>query len=139
LFEFCISIADTRLFAGRRWCNPADPNDRAKLDAAYDDLIRSFPPFDAACSRERFLQTLSDMSALPCLQRRDEGREPRRTLAEPMPPSQLLALPGGDGHEAIGEEGEPPPAPPPAPPSPRQKCRRFTQVCVLARARVRAR
>ena len=98
-------IDDCRLFSGRRWSNPADPDDRARLDAAYADLVSTFPPFAAACSREHFLQTLADASAFG-LRRRSGGKEPRRTLAdsERAPPPLLLLEPFLGRRAAVSPE-----------------------------------
>ena len=98
-------IDDCRLFSGRRWSNPADPDDRAKLDAAYADLVSTFPPFAAACSREHFLQTLADASVFG-MGRRSGGKEPRRTLAdsERAPPPLLLLEPFLGRRAAVSPE-----------------------------------
>jgi hypothetical protein len=60
---FARRTAGTWLFAGRRWLNPDDPDDRSALLVNYDNLCLLFPAFAAACPVERFLETLTDVSA----------------------------------------------------------------------------
>ena len=55
-------MGGTWLVAGRRWLDPADPNDRAALDVSYTNLRLLFPTFIAACPIQRFFKALSDVS-----------------------------------------------------------------------------
>ena len=85
------SAAGNRVFAGRRWLDPADAADRAHLATGYDRLAEAFPDFPAACPRDRFLQALADASASSPRRL----KRPRRSLAERAPPTQLLVPLGG--------------------------------------------
>ena len=83
----CCSIFGDRLFTGRRWLQPTHPSDRALLDAAYDHLCGHFSVF-AACPRDRFLQTLADVTAAWSIRFTDRGA--RQSLADHAPAPTLL-------------------------------------------------
>ena len=83
----CCSIFGDRLFTGRRWLQPTHAPDRALLDAGYDDLCARFSVF-AACPRDRFLQTLADVTAAWSIRFTDRGA--RQSLADHAPAPTLL-------------------------------------------------
>ena len=83
----CCSIFGDRLFTGRRWLQPTHAPDRALLDAGYDDLCGRFSAF-AACPRDRFLQTLADVTAAWSIKFTDRGA--RQSLADHAPAPTLL-------------------------------------------------
>ena len=53
-------MAGEWLFCDRRWLNPADPVDRARLESGYVALCADFPEF-AACPRRAFLTRLAEV------------------------------------------------------------------------------
>ena len=83
----CCSIFGDRLFTGRRWLQPTHAPDRALLDAGYDDLCAHFSAF-AVCPRDRFLQTLADVTAAWSIKFTDRGA--RQSLADHAPAPTLL-------------------------------------------------
>jgi hypothetical protein len=56
------SSAGNWIFGNRRWLNPANPYDRARLDAGYDALCAAFPAF-AACPRAHFLACIAGVAS----------------------------------------------------------------------------
>jgi hypothetical protein len=56
------SSAGNWIFSNRRWLNPANPYDRARLDASYDALCAAFPAF-AACPRAHFLACIAGVAS----------------------------------------------------------------------------
>ena len=69
---FPYSDAGSWLFCGRKWIDPADPDGRDKLDLHHFNLCALFPPFAAACPRDRFID------AMPPSVEAHEGRRRRR-------------------------------------------------------------
>ena len=83
---FC-SIFGDRLFTGRRWLQATHAPDCALLDAGYDDLCAQFSVF-AVCPRDRFLQTLADVTAAWSINFTERGA--RQSLADHAPAPTLL-------------------------------------------------
>ena len=53
-------VAGNWLFSYRRWRDPRTADDRAELEAGYDDLVALFPAF-ARCPRDRFLVVVAEI------------------------------------------------------------------------------
>ena len=58
------SFAGNWIFCNRRWLCPSDPEDRFVLENNYACLAAAFPPFAAACTKEKFLRHLSEVTAV---------------------------------------------------------------------------
>ncbi len=58
IIHWC-SDAGNRLFCGREWIDPVDPDGRTLLEIHYQNLSILFSAFAAACARERFIDAWS--------------------------------------------------------------------------------
>ena len=50
------------LFRGRRWLDPADPDDRAAILSNYERLCTLFPPFGIACKLDKLIAALGTVT-----------------------------------------------------------------------------
>ena len=78
------------LFRGRRWLDPANPEDRNALNVNYDRICIQFPEFEAACRRDKFIAALGAVAgrwAALCKNGQDASRLSKHT------PTPLAAIP----------------------------------------------
>ena len=96
-------VAGNWLFSGRRWRDPRAADDRAALEAGYDDLVAAFPAF-SRCSRDRFLANIADICAswTRCT---GEDTVPHNPQQSPIAPPQEAETVGDPGRHSLHAEG----------------------------------
>ena len=96
-------MAGNWLFSGRRWRDPRAADDRAALEAGYDDLVAAFPAF-SRCSRDRFLANVADICASwTCCT--GEDIVPHNPQQSPITPPQEVETAGDPGRHSLHAGG----------------------------------
>ena len=96
-------VAGNWLFSGRRWRDPRAADDRAALEAGYDDLVAAFPAF-SRCSRDRFLANVADICASwTCCT--GEDIVPHNPRQSPSTPPQEVETAGDPGRHSLHAGG----------------------------------
>ena len=102
------SAAGNWLFCNRRWLDPADPADRARLHAGYDALLSLFPAALTEVPRALFIEHLSEVTTAWADVARDGFSRHGRRRVDPSESSDPPPVPSPS-------DPPPPAAPPPKP------------------------